>query len=97
MGLDPSVWKPVEQVTSLLLFLRCLTRTLTRGESHRKAGGAPTSKSFYGFFLRHTSYFVIVHEQVVSEFPKFHTVETVLTFSSKQPLLEGMCTGFFII
>ena len=66
-----------------------------RGESHRKAGGAPTSKSFYGFFLRHTSYFVIVHEQVVSEFPKF--LETVLTFSSKQPLLEGMCTGFFII
>ena len=34
MGLDPSVWKPVEQVTSLLLFLRCLTRTLTCVESH---------------------------------------------------------------
>ena len=67
------------------------------GESHRKAGGAPTSKSFYGFFLRHTFYFGIVHEQVVSEFTKFYPVETILPFSSKQSLSKGVRPGFFII
>ena len=49
MKIDPYVWKPVEQVIILILFFRCLTRTLTSVEgcstsAQRKAGGVPTSK-----------------------------------------------------
>lgn len=90
MGLDPFVQKPAEQVTILVLFLRCLTRTLTRVECHRgKLEECSRVKLSKDFSLE--THFVIVHEQVVNEFPKVQCGRNYPTFSIKAFLMAKAC------